>query len=108
MNVTNLFFALLATVSFVMVGVVIPYLKQKTKGANLANTLAMVEIAVKAAEQIYSYAGQGAIKKKYVLQYLKDRGISLQEEELDAMIEATVQEINRWKKELQTQDEPRE
>ena len=60
----------------------------------------MVDIAVKAAEQIYNQNGQGDLKKKYVLQYLKDKGVKISEEDLNNMLESSVFEINKWKEEL--------
>lgn len=96
-------YVILAMVSVVITKILIPYIKEKTNAEDIANTLAMVEIAVKAAEQIYNKAGQGRLKKEYVVQYLNDRGIKVDERDLDNMIEATVLELNKWKKELEAQ-----
>lgn len=87
--------------SIIVTGVLIPLIRKKTSAENIANTMALVEIAVKAAEQIYNQSGQGALKKKYVVNYLNEKGIKVSEADLNNMIEATVLELNKWKKELE-------
>jgi len=52
-----------------------------------------VKIAVSAAEQIYNGSGRGPEKKAYVLEWLKQRGITVDEAKLDAMIESAVYEL---------------
>lgn len=59
-----------------------------------------VDIAVKAAEQIYKENSQGNLKKQYVLMRLNEQGFKVTEKELDDMIEASVLELNRWKLEI--------
>ena len=49
-----------------------------------------VKIAVSAAEQIYVGSGRGAEKKQYVLDWLHQRNITVDETKLDAMIESAV------------------
>jgi hypothetical protein len=58
-----------------------------------------VTVAVTAAEQM-KVAGllpDGQQKKDYVLQFIRDKGITITDEELDALIEAAVYEINKAK-----------
>lgn len=55
---------------------------------------AWVKIAVTAAEQIYRGSGRGEEKKAYVLNWLAEHGITLDEERIDALIEAAVYELN--------------
>lgn len=100
MNINNIFYVVLSIVSVLVTGVLIPYLRQRNLQNKAENILSAVEIAVKAAEQIYKEAGQGELKKEYVLRRLQEQGIKLSEKELDDMIEASVLELNRWKKEL--------
>ncbi len=52
-----------------------------------------MKIAVSAAEQIYNGSGRGPEKKAYVLEWLKQRGITVDEAKLDAMIESAVYEL---------------
>ena len=65
----------------------------------------MVQIAVNAAEQLYKKSGQGHLKKEYVIKYLKDKGINVSDKDLNIMIESAVLELNRWKQEIEIQEE---
>lgn len=96
----NIFYVVLSIISVLITGILIPYLKQKYGKEKIANIMEAVEIAVKAAEQIYTKQGQGQLKKQYVLMRLNEQGIKLSEKELDDMIEASVLELNRWKLEI--------
>lgn len=100
MTVNNIFYVILSIVSVLITGVLIPLLKQRYGKEKITNVLEAVDIAVKAAEQIYTKSGQGQLKKKYVLMRLNEQGIKLSEKELDDMIEASVLELNRWKAEI--------
>ena len=46
-----------------------------------------------AAEQIYTGSGRGAEKKEYVLNWLHEHGVTVDESKLDAMIESAVYEL---------------
>lgn len=100
MNTSNIFYVILSIVSVLITGVLVPLLKQKYGKEKIVNVMEAVDIAVKAAEQIYTKTGQGQLKKKYVLMRLNEQGIKLSEKELDDMIEASVLELNRWKMEI--------
>lgn len=100
MNASNIFYVVLSIVSVLITGVLVPLLKQKYGKEKIVNVMEAVDIAVKAAEQIYTKAGQGQLKKQYVLMRLNEQGIKLSEKELDDMIEASVLELNRWKLEI--------
>ena len=54
-----------------------------------------MKIAVAAAEQIYVGSGRGEEKKAYVIDWLRSHGITVDEEKLDALIEAAVYELNQ-------------
>lgn len=99
----DIFYVVLSIISILVTGVVIPLLKQKYGKEKINNALEVVKIAVNAAEQIYSKRGQGDLKKEYVIQNLKEKGIKISEDELDMMIEACVLELNKWEKEVEAQ-----
>lgn len=103
MKTIDIFYVVLSILSILVSGVLIPILKQKYGQQKINNTLDIVKIAVNAAEQIYSKRGQGDLKKEYVIQYLKDKGIKIKDDELNIMIEACVLELNKWKKEVEAQ-----
>lgn len=72
----------------------IPYIKSKTTAEQQKKANDYVKIAVTAAEQIYNGPGQGDKKKTYVLTWLANHGIAIDEDKLDAMIEAAVYELS--------------
>lgn len=72
---------------------VVPYIKSKTTKEQQTQINEWVRIAVSAAEQVYDGPGKGDEKKAYVLTWLSNHGISIDEEKLDAMIEAAVYEL---------------
>lgn len=72
-----------------------PWLKSMVDAQELQNIEKWVLIAVKAAEQIYNASGMGEKKKEYVLDFLESKGITITEQELNAMIEAAVYEISQ-------------
>lgn len=96
----NIFYVILSIVSVLITGVLIPLLKQKYGREKVLSVMEAVDIAVKAAEQIYKETGQGDLKKKYVLMRLNEQGFRVTEKELDDMRRASVLELNRWKKEI--------
>ena len=72
---------------------VVPYIKSKTTKEQQTQLNAWVKIAVSAAEQVYDGPGEGDKKKAYVLTWLAGHGIAIDEDKLDAMIEAAVYEL---------------
>lgn len=69
---------------------IIPLLKSKTSAAELAQMKEWVEIAVAAAEQVFTGSGRGTEKKSFVLEWLEQRHITLDYKVLDTMIESAV------------------
>lgn len=100
MTANNIFYVVLSIVSILVTGVLVPLLKQKYGKEKIISVVEAVDIAVKAAEQIYTKSGQGNLKKQYVLMRLNEQGFKVSEKELDDMIEASVLELNRWKQEI--------
>ncbi len=75
--------------------VLVPYIKSKTTSEQQKEINAWVKIAVSAAEQIYKGSGRGEEKKAYVIQWLREHGITVDEAKLDALIESAVYELNQ-------------
>ena len=86
MNITPIIEAVFALIAAIVTAVVVPYIKSRT-------TAAWVRIAVTAAEQIYNGTGRGQEKKKYVEDWLKAHGVTVDSEKLDAMIDSAVYEL---------------
>lgn len=100
MTASNIFYVVLSIVSVLVTGVLVPLLKQKYGREKVLSIMEAVDLAVKAAEQIYKETGQGDLKKKYVLMRLNEQGFKVTEKDLDDMRRASVLELNRWKKEI--------
>lgn len=72
---------------------VLPYIKSKTTTQQQAEINEWVRIAVTAAEQIYSGPGRGNEKKAYVIAWLANNQIKIDEKALDSIIESAVHEL---------------
>lgn len=92
-NITPIIEAALLLLAAIFTTVVIPYIKSKTTAQQQTEINAWVRIAVSAAEQIFNGSGRGPEKKAYVLEWLRQRGITVDEAKLDAMIESAVYEL---------------
>lgn len=100
MDITEIVLAILTIISALVASVIIPWLKLKIEEAKQKMTdqqqddlLKWSKIAVMAAEMIYKESGMGAIKKKYVRDYLAEHGFVLDEQQVDIAIEAAVLEL---------------
>lgn len=92
-DMTEIFKVLIELVCLCITAILIPYFKQRYGDNKVTEALKWVKIAVAAAEQIYT-AAEGDKKKQWVFDYLKARGIILDEGELDVAIEAAVLELH--------------
>lgn len=73
----------------------IPWIKAKVSAERFAEIQKWTTIAVEAAEMIYRESGMGEAKKKYVDNYLKSKGYTLDQDTVDALIEAAVKEMQQ-------------
>lgn len=92
-DITPIIEAVIALAGVVVSCVLIPYIKSKTTAEQQKEINAWVKIAVSAAEQIYVGSGRGEEKKAYVIKWLREHGITVDEAKLDALIEAAVYEL---------------
>lgn len=72
----------------------IPFIKTNVDEKKMTTLLTFVDVFVSAAEQIYK-SDQGQLKKKYVLNKLEDEGYNIDDDEIDAMIEASVLRLHK-------------
>lgn len=83
---------------FAIIGIfLIPFVKSKVGEEKFKDISKWVRIAVNAAEQIYNESGMGEVKKEYVLEFLKKRGITMDIDSVDALIESEVYKLNSSK-----------
>ena len=98
MDLTPILMALLILVAVLITCYLIPWIKTKTTAQQRDNIYFWVKMACSAAEQLYK-TGEGQKKKQYVLEFLHSKELTVDEDELDKMIEAVVLEINKeWQK----------
>lgn len=88
-NLTEIIKAVIALVSVLITGLLIPYIRTKMDTEKFAKLSELVNIFVGAAEQLYT-SEQGTEKKQYVLAKLAEAGYRVEEAEIDAMIESAV------------------
>lgn len=93
-DLTPIVNAVIALIAAIITTFLIPWIKGKIDAAKLAQIVEWVGIAVRAAEQIYNESGMGEKKKQYVLDFLADKGFTLDPNSINAMIEAAVKELN--------------
>lgn len=92
-DITTIIEAAFALIAVVITAIVIPYIKSKTTVAQQEQINSWVRIAVAAAEQIYIGSGRGVEKKAHVISFLKSKGITVDAESVDLMIESAVYEL---------------
>lgn len=95
MDYTWILELILAVLGVVVTAVLVPWLRARTTEAQQAQINALVGLAVQAAEQLYAGSGRGEEKKRYVLDWLSARGIKLDEDAVDAAIEAAVYKLKQ-------------
>ena len=94
-DITPIIEAVAALIAALITAFLVPYIKSKTTTEQQKEINAWVKIAVAAAEQIYTGSGRGEEKKAYVLEWLRAHGVTVDDEKLDAMIEAAVYELSQ-------------
>ena len=87
----------IALVGVILTYKVVPLIKTKITKEQMDQIYFWVQVAVNAAEQIWTDKGKGQHKKEFVLRFLHNQGLNVSEEKLDALIEAAVYELNKMK-----------
>lgn len=99
-DLTPLFQAGIALLAALVTAFLIPWIKGKLSADKQAELANWVGIAVTAAEQIYSGSGRGKEKKAYVLEFLTEKGYSLDTDKLlqsvNALIESAVFQLQHY------------
>ena len=89
-DLTQIVVALIGTLAAIITRYVIPLIKAKIDAGKLEKISFWVKIAVEAAEKIYKEPGMGEQKKEFVIDFLNQHDILLDEQQVDVMIEAAV------------------
>lgn len=93
-DITPIINAVIALAAAGVTVFLIPWIKSKTTDEQRKELLEWVKIGVAAAEQLYKGQGRGEEKKKYVLEFLASMGFTVDEEAINAAIEAAVNQLN--------------
>ena len=92
-DLTPVINAFIALVAALITAFVIPWIKRNTSAKDREEFLKWVEIAVAAAEQLWD-STQGEEKKKAVVAFLREKGFTFSESEIDSAIEAAVLKLH--------------
>ena len=89
MDYTDIIKAVITLITALVSAFLVPYIKSKYSEAQLKKWQNIVDIGVSAAEQLY-HSDQAQEKKTYVLKYLSEKGLKLDAQTLENLIEASV------------------
>lgn len=95
MNITPVVEAAVMLLLAILTYVLVPMIRAKLTADQLAIVKMWVQIAVNAAEQIYTGSGKGREKKAYVVAFLESKGFKLDTDSLDKLIESSVLELKQ-------------
>ena len=100
-DLTPIVNALITLIGLLLTTFLIPWIRTKVSNEKLEEIRKWTSVGVKAAEMIYKESGMGETKKNYVRKFLEGKGYKLDVDTVDALIEATVREmqplIDTWR-----------
>ena len=89
--------AVIPVLCTILTAYIVPYIKAKIGTENLSKYEYWVNIAVKAAEMIWTETGHGADKKQYVIDFMNNmfnsKKIVITEEQINLLIESAVKNM---------------
>lgn len=91
---TQIVMIIITILGAIITYLVVPYIKSKTTQKQQEQIQTWISIAVNAAEQILNTPEMGENKKEFVINFLRNQGINLAEEQLNMLIEAAVYQMN--------------
>lgn len=92
-DITPVITATITLIGAIVAAWLVPYIRSRTTAEQRATLASWVRIAVTAAEQLYKGSGRGAEKKEYVLSFLASKGLLVDAEQIEALIESAVYEL---------------
>lgn len=93
-NLTHILTTAISLLLAMITYYIIPLLQSKISASTWSNITKWVKIAVQAAEQMKKAGLLTYEKKNYVIEFIKSKGFKIDEDELNAAIEAAVYELN--------------
>lgn len=94
MNITPYILAILVLIFGIITVYIIPILKTNTTKKQREDIMAIVRIAVMAAEQLFD-SEDGEAKRKYVETYLLTKGYHINLAEIDMLLESEVLKLHK-------------
>lgn len=94
-DITAIIVAFIGLVGTILTTVLIPYFKSRTTAEQRENIYFWAKLAVEAAEKIFKETGMGKEKKAYVIKFLEEHGIILDEDQIDVVIESAVLQLQQ-------------
>lgn len=94
-DLTPIVNAFITLIGLLLTTFLIPWIRTKISNEKLKEIQKWTSVGVKAAEMIYTESGMGDAKKKYVRKFLESKGYKLDIETVDALIEATVLDMQQ-------------
>lgn len=92
-DITPIIVAIITLIGSVITVYVVPYIKSKLKESDRENLEQWVEIATRAAEQLY-ISGElkttGMSRKEYVINFLEKKGFTIDMDQIVTLIESCV------------------
>ena len=89
--------ALIPILGAIITGFIIPFIKEKIGAEKLAKYEYWAELAVKAAEMLWTEAGCGAEKKQYVVNFLNEmfnkNKVVITEQQIEILVESAVKQM---------------
>ena len=93
-DLTPVINAVIALAAALITAFIIPWIKRNTSAKDREEFLKWVEIAVMAAQQLHNEM-KGEERKKYVLDFLAQKGYDVSSEEIENAIEAAVLKLHQ-------------
>lgn len=93
-DLTPVINAVIALIAAIITAFVAPWIRSKTTEQDRMELLKWVDIAVAAAQQLYNQL-DGAKRKEYVLDFLREKGFDVSDRSVDAAIEAAVLRLHQ-------------
>ncbi len=93
-DITSILQTAIALIAALLSSFLIPWLRRNTSAKEREDLLKWVSIAVQAAQQMY-YQLEGPERKNYVRSFLTEQGFDVDDQAVDAAIEAAVLELHR-------------
>lgn len=100
-KIFQIILALIPLIGTILTVYIIPLIREKVDNEKLTKYKYWVDMAVKAAEMLWTESGMGEDKKEYVVEFLTNMfnrdEVVITEEQMDVLIEACVQEMKKNK-----------